>query len=199
MITVIMPLYNQENLFRIGLDSIPPREDIEIIVIDDGSTDNSLNEVRNYQLNSKKNIVVLHNETNKGVAFTTNVGLDNASGDYIVLLGSDGDYFVNFENAISHLTEDLIYFPLRINNGQFWDTKSGSSKFMRREFIGSTRVPLLINCEDNEFYDLLLKKNPSEKYLDKDIMFKHYNYPRKGSLIYNLKNGLNERGEKCQF
>ena len=76
-----MPLYNQERLFKIGLDSIPPREDIEIIIIDDGSTDDSLEEVRNYQLTSPKNITVLRNEKNMGVAYTVNKGIDHAKGE----------------------------------------------------------------------------------------------------------------------
>ena len=96
-LSILVPLFNQPSLFRLGLDSIPPRQDIEIIIVDDGSTDNSLNEVREYQLHSEKNIVILHNRINSGVAFSVNKGLDNANGEYIVLLGSDGDYFVDLE------------------------------------------------------------------------------------------------------
>ena len=194
-LSVIIPLFNQPSLFRVGLDSIPPRDDIEIIVIDDGSTDNSLQEVREYQLHSDKNIAVLHNRINSGVAFTVNKGLDNASGEYIVLLGSDGDYFVDLDNGFNELDgTDLIYFELEINNGSRLNTKTGSSKFMRREFIGDTRVPLLINCEDNAFYELLLKKNPTEKKIDS--MYKHYNYPREGSLVWNVEHKITERAIK---
>ena len=192
-----MPLYNQERLFKIGLDSIPPREDIEIIVIDDGSTDDSLEEVRNYQLTSPKNITVLRNERNMGVAYSVNKGFDHARGEYIVLLGSDGDYFVDLDNALNCLETDLVYFQLQINSGEFLETKSGSSKFMRREFIGDTRCPLIKNCEDNEFYSLLMKKNPTESYLNRNIMYKHYNYPRRGSLVWNVEHGITQRKEKC--
>ena len=192
-----MPLYNQERLFKIGLDSIPPREDIEIIVIDDGSTDDSLEEVRNYQLTSPKNITVLRNERNMGVAYSVNKGFDHAKGEYIVLLGSDGDYFVDLDNALNCLETDLVYFQLQINSGEFLETKSGSSKFMRREFIGDTRCPLIKNCEDNEFYSLLVKKNPTESYLNRNIMYKHYNYPRRGSLVWNVEHGITQRKEKC--
>ena len=192
-----MPLYNQERLFKIGLDSIPPREDIEIIVIDDGSTDDSLEEVRNYQLTSPKNITVLRNERNMGVAYSVNKGFDHAKGEYIVLLGSDGDYFVDLDNALNCLETDLVYFQLQINSGEFLETKSGSSKFMRREFIGDTRCPLIKNCEDNEFYSLLMKKNPTESYLNRNIMYKHYNYPRRGSLVWNVEHGITQRKEKC--
>ena len=194
-LTVLIPLFNQPSLFRLGLDSIPPRQDIEIIVIDDGSTDNSLNEVREYQLHSEKNIVILTNRINSGVAFSVNKGLDNANGEYIVLLGSDGDYFVDLEKAFPHLDgTDLIYFDLEINSGEHLNSKGGSSKFMRREFIGDTRVPLLVNSEDNAFYELLLKKNPTEKYITD--MFKHYNYPREGSLVWDVIHNKTKRGQK---
>ena len=196
-LSVIMPLYNQERLFKIGLDSIPPREDIEIIVIDDCSTDDSLEEVRNYQITSPKNITVLRNEKNMGVAYTVNKGIDHAKGEYIVLLGSDGDYFVGLDNALNCLETDLVYFQLEINSGEFWETKSGSSKFMRREFIGDTRCPLIKNCEDNEFYSLLVKKNPTESFLNRNIMYKHYNYPRRGSLVWDVEHGITQRKEKC--
>lgn len=198
-LTVIMPLYNQETLFRIGLNSIPARDDIEILVIDDGSDDNSLNEARAYQLSSDKNIIVLSNDKNHGVAYTVNRGLDIARGEYIVLLGSDGDYFVNLEKGMEHLDgTDLIYFPLQINSGAFWnpkDSEGGSVKFMRKEFVGGTRNPLIVNCEDNAFHEELKNKKPSEKYLSSDIMYKHYNYPRVGSLIWQLNNGITKRGE----
>lgn len=194
-LSIIMPLYNQQSLFKIGLDSIPARDDIEIIVIDDGSTDDSLMEVREYQMHTPKNITVLRNSENMGVAYTVNKGLDNARGEYVVLLGSDGDYFIDLNRGMGELDgTDLIYFPLRVNDGSFLDNKTGSCKFMRREFIGETRNPLLLNCEDNAFYELLKKKNPSEKTID--CMCKHYNYPREGSLVWQVVHKQAERGQK---
>lgn len=197
-LSVIMPLYNQENLFRIGLDSIPARDDIEIIIIDDGSTDNSLEEARNYQMNTPKNIVILSNLENRGVAYSVNRGLDVATGEYIVLLGSDGDYFVNLGTGMEYLEDfDLVYFNLQVNSGEFWDIVQGSCKFMRRDFIGKTRVPLLHNCEDNAFFKLLMDKHPTEKHLGREIMYKHYNYPREGSLVWQVEHHLVEGGKRC--
>ena len=199
-LTVIIPVYNQENLIKIGLSSIPPRDDIEVIIIDDGSTDGTYNEIRNYQLSSKKNVMIISNFENLGVARSVNKGIDYAFGEYIVLLGADGDYFVNLDKGMEYLDgTDLIYFPLEINSGKIWNPRecaAGSCKFMRREFIGETRNPILKNCEDNEFYKLLKLKNPTEKFLTKEIMYKHYNYPRKGSLVWEVENGLSGRGEE---
>lgn len=191
-VTVIIPVYNQEELVIKAIDSIPKSDDIEIIVIDDGSTDNTWNNVINYMKEYEdQNIVLLYNPTNKGVAYTVNKGYDNATGEYVVLLGSD-DYFYTdkFEQILKQLDgTDLIYFNLQVNNGDVWrltpENKSilcGSVKFMRKDFIGDTRNNIEKRvAEDYEFYQELLKKNPTEKFTD--IIAKHYNYPRKGSLI----------------
>ena len=203
-LSVIMPLYNQEKLFRTGLDSVPKSNDIEIIVIDDCSTDNSLEEVTKYREETGKNIVILHNKTNKGCAYSVNRGIDNAKGEYIIQLDSDGDYFVGLENALYFLTDaDLIYCAFKMNDGVWRQlgfsevgNHSGNFKFMRRDFIGDTREPLLINREDVYFFEDLRAKNPVEKYLDKQIMYVRYNYPREGSMTWNFENGITEWAER---
>lgn len=193
-LSIIIPVYNQEDLIIRALDSIPTRDDIEIIVIDDKSTDKTVSNLFAYMFhNDDKNIILLQNKENKGVGYTVNRGYDKAIGDYVVLLGSD-DYFTEeFEDSLKELDgTDLIYFNLEDNNGKEWvlnkKTKNilvGSVKFMKREFIGNTRNPEIRVAEDYYFYQELMKKKPTEKYLDKVI--KHYNYPRKGSLSYMHK------------
>ena len=192
-LSVIIPCYNQEDLVIDAIHSIPMRNDIEIIVIDDGSTDNSWKNLFLYQKFQNHKLVLLRNDKNRGVAYTVNRGYDIAKGEYVVLLGSD-DYFITdkFEEALDNeLTgEDLIYFDLQINNGDIWKldeyTKEicvGSVKFMKRKFIGDTRCPEDVRKgEDYFFYQELKKKKPTEKFLH--TVLKHYNYPRKGSLTY---------------
>lgn len=199
-----MPLYNQERLFKIGLDSIPKRDDIEIIVIDDCSTDNSLKEVRKYKKETGKNITILHNERNRGIGYSVNRGLDIAKGEYIIQLDSDGDYLVGLERGMEYLDgTDLIYYSIEANSGQFWIINEGNPhhytgavKFMRREFIGDLREPHLENCEDVYFYDMLLNKHPTQKFLPTSVMYLHYNYPREHSLTWNVLHGITPRGMK---
>ena len=194
-LTVIIPVYNQERLIIKALNSIPKRKDIQIIVIDDASTDNTWKNVLDYKarlLRSKRdvNFRLIRNKKNLGVGLTVNKGLDNAEGEYIVLLGSD-DYFYYepFKKAMGELDgTDLIYFDLKINSGDIWkvnnETKNifvGSVKFMRKNFIKDTRNRNLRVCEDLYFFEELKKKNPTERFLG--YVVKHYNYPRKGSLM----------------
>lgn len=199
-ITIIIPVYNQEELLIKALENIPNREDIEIIVIDDASTDNTWNNLLKYRENTNKNIVCLYNKENKGVAYTVNKGLDNATGEYIVLLGSD-DYFYTeqFEKCINMINnEDLIYFNLQTNDGTIFkvnnDTKygyCGSVKFMKRSFIDNIRNIDVKYGEDYYFFRELMKKKPKEKFTN--LVVKHYNYPRENSLSYEQRkaNGNN--------
>lgn len=199
-LSVIVPVYNQEKLVIRALESIPARDDIEIIVVDDGSTDNTWNMLYKWRKNCidlyNQNITLLYNEENKGVGYTVNRGYDVAIGEYVVLLGSD-DYFTdNFEDSLKLLNgADLIYFNLEDNTGKIWkvnkNTKNilvGSVKFMKRSFIGNIRNPEIRAREDAYFYKELMNKKPTEEFTG--IVFKHYNFPRENSLSWLSEKGL---------
>lgn len=199
-VSVVIPVYNQESLIERAIRSIPRRDDIEIIVIDDGSTDDTPNKLVTIGIElNDPNFIVLHNRENMGVGYTVNRGLDIADGEYIVLLGSD-DYFYTdeFLKAMEQLDgTDLVYFDLKVNDGSIFKLTEeskrnlcGSTKFMRKEFVGDTRNPDIRQGEDWYFYDELLKKNPTERFTN--LIVKHYNYPRKGSLTYIAVHGNKE-------
>ncbi|MDD4298973.1 MAG: glycosyltransferase family 2 protein [Bacilli bacterium] len=185
LISVIIPVYNQEVLVKRAIESIP--EEAEIIVVNDCSTDNTLNTLLEY-----KNITILNNEENKGVGYTVNKGLDIAKGKYITFLGSDDFFYEEVNDVIKQLDEtDIVYYNLINNEGMIYelnqDTKfdyCGSTKFIKREFIGQTRCPEIRYAEDQQFYNDLIAKQPTEKFTN--IIAKHYNYPRIDSLT-NLK------------
>lgn len=91
MISVVIPLYNKEKAIVATLQSVLAQTytDFEVVVIDDGSTDNSLNVVRE-RISELENegIRVIHKE-NGGVSSARNRGIKEAKGEYIALL--DGD------------------------------------------------------------------------------------------------------------
>lgn len=199
-VSVVIPVYNQESLIERAIRSIPRRDDIEIIVVDDGSTDDTWNKLVTIGIElNDPNFIVLHNRKNMGVGYTVNRGLDIADGEYIVLLGSD-DYFYTdeFLKAMEQLDgTDLVYFDLKVNDGSIFKLTEeskrnlcGSTKFMRKEFVGDTRNPDIRQAEDWFFYDELLKKNPTERFTN--LIVKHYNFPRKGSLTDIAVNGNKE-------
>lgn len=87
-LTVFMPVYNRENYLKDSISSVLNQdfEDFELLIIDDGSTDKSIEIIKSFKDNR---IRLLKNETNKGVVFTRNRGLEEARGEYILLLDSD--------------------------------------------------------------------------------------------------------------
>ncbi len=96
MISVIIPVYNSEKYILDALCSALVQEvDKEIIVIDDCSTDNSLDTVLSYVkehhniLKDKTRIIVRKNSKNMGVAATRNLGVDISEGEYVAYLDAD--------------------------------------------------------------------------------------------------------------
>ena len=195
-VSVIIPVWNQEDLICRAIESIPVRDDIEIIVIDDGSTDNTWRYISTLY-DREDRIRLYKNDKNLGVGYTVNRGYDLAEGEYVVLLGSD-DFFYSeeFEKIMSYLDgTDLVYFNLQIKNGDIWHINDnnkngyvGSVKFMRRKFIGNTRCPKVRSGEDWFFFKELQSKNPTEKFTD--ITLKFYNFPRQNSLTDLRRRGL---------
>lgn len=91
VISVIVAVYNVETYLAKCIESIQNQtyRNLEIILIDDGSTDGSSEVCDDYSRQDSR-IKVIHRE-NKGIAFTRNQGLDTATGDYITFVDSD-DY-----------------------------------------------------------------------------------------------------------
>lgn len=87
-VSVIMPVYNAEKYVSKAIESILNQSfiDFEFIIIDDGSEDNSLNIIKAYH---DVRIVLIKNETNRGVVYSRNIGLEIAKGEYIALMDAD--------------------------------------------------------------------------------------------------------------
>ena len=127
-ISVIVPVYNVEEYLEECLDSIINQtlEDIEIICVNDGSTDNSLKILKKYA--KKDNRIKIINQKNCGSGCARNSGLNQSQGDYIFFLDSDDFIPLNaleltYDNAISN-NSDLIMFKI----ARFDDFKDDYSK-----------------------------------------------------------------------
>jgi glycosyltransferase involved in cell wall biosynthesis len=95
-VSIIIPFFNTEKYLPLCLDSALTQtfEDFEILAIDDGSSDGSLDIVLEYAKKDKR-IHVFKNVQNSGVSTTANVGIANARGKYIARLDSDDMYEPN--------------------------------------------------------------------------------------------------------
>lgn len=102
MISIIVPVYNSEKYINRCLDSILNQtyKDLEIVLVNDGSTDQSLSILENYAAIDSRIKVV--SQQNQGVAVARNTGLDNATGNYILYVDSD-DWIEN--NMVGGMVE----------------------------------------------------------------------------------------------
>ncbi|MBE7038968.1 MAG: glycosyltransferase [Ruminococcaceae bacterium] len=99
-VSVIVPVYNLEDYIDICMESIVKQsyQNLEIILINDGSLDNSLEKCKEWE--RKDSRVVVINQKNSGVSAARNAGLDAATGKYVTFV--DGDDIIS-KNAISLL------------------------------------------------------------------------------------------------
>lgn len=107
MISIIVPVYNSELYLKKCLDSIISQtyKNIEIICIDDNSSDDSLRILREYEKKDQRIKVI--QKANEGVSLARNVGLDVARGDYILFVDSDDWIDISTcEVALKKITEE---------------------------------------------------------------------------------------------
>lgn len=119
-ISIIIPVYNTGKHIEKCLNSIKNQTrkiDLEVIIINDGSTDNSENIVKQYIEKHKEFLnIKYYSKENEGVAKTRNFGIEKATSDYIMFLDSD-DYIEpeTFETLEKYIEQDidLIKFKLQ--------------------------------------------------------------------------------------
>lgn len=94
LVSVVIPVYNREKTIKRAIDSVlcQTYANLEIIVIDDCSTDNCVKIVNGYQ---DKRIRVICQKEHSGASKARNVGIENAKGEYIAFQDSDDEWCIN--------------------------------------------------------------------------------------------------------
>lgn len=115
-LSIIIPNFNNSNLIEQCVESIGSFENIEVIIIDDKSTDNSSVILKKIK-DKFKDIKIIYNKENLGLGLTRNIGIKESTGDYIMFLDAD-DLFV--ENGICDIKKilkenelDLLHFRFK--------------------------------------------------------------------------------------
>ena len=112
-LSIIIPTYNVENYIHVTLNSLINQsdKDFEIIVVDDGSTDNTYNKVKDLLQTSDIYYRIIKKE-NGGVSSARNRGLFEASGDYVLFLDGDdyvsSDLVITIKNKLEDRTPDIF-------------------------------------------------------------------------------------------
>lgn len=116
MISVIVPVYNAEKYIERCVNSIISQtySDWELFLIDDGSKDNSLKKIKEYEQRDKR-ITAIHQE-NQGAGAARNKGLEFVSGSYVVFVDSDDYIEANYFNLLSKHNEDVVFIDVNRRN-----------------------------------------------------------------------------------
>ena len=174
LISVIIPIYNTEKYLRESLDSVINQsyKNLDIILINDGSTDNSKKICEEYV--NKDSRVRLINQENKGAAIAKNIGLDLIKGDLFTILDSDD---ILHSNNLEILYVNMINTNADIVEGNFTTNLD--------EFNSKSIVKDHINIEDIKIFN-------TEKALEKLIINERchstpWNKLYKTELLKNIK------------
>lgn len=170
-VSVIVPIYNAEKYLIECLESIINQtyKNIEIILINDGSTDNSLNICNRYK---KYNFLKIISQPNQGVSCARNKGLKIASGKYIVFVDSD-DYIA--PNMIEELVKGITKTDIAIceYNELYKDNVIPIKIDNKLTSINQEEAILLTFANAGGYlWNKIFKKDIIEKnnlYFDKDI------------------------------
>ena len=103
-VSVIMPVYNAEDYLKMAIESILSQTltDLELVCVDDGSTDKSLDIIKEFQKNDAR--VRIITENNAGVSAARNKGLARARGEYILFFDADDFCEANFVEKLYTLS-----------------------------------------------------------------------------------------------
>ena len=208
-ISIIIAVYNIENYIRKCLDSVISLDgdDIEILIVDDGSSDNSLKICKEYQKKDKR-IRIIHQE-NKGLSSSRNVGIDNAKGEYIWFI--DGDDYLP-KNALKPIRKyldkyDIICFNynnvyndkvIKDKNLKKYDDvhakyilsfPSACNKVFKRKLFNNDRFPE--DCCYNDVYIIPTLATKTDKIIFIDDCLYNYVY-RDKSLSHSRKFNLSD-------
>lgn len=117
IVSIIIPIFNSENYLEKCINSIINQsyKDIEVILINDGSTDSSLEICEKYAIKDKR--IKIINKENTGVSNSRNIGINNAKGKYIFFIDSD-DYLELdcIQKLIEKQKKDDVLVRTKFNN-----------------------------------------------------------------------------------
>ena len=207
-VSVIVPIYNVEKYLEKCINSLLSQtlEDIQIILVNDGSKDNSGNIAKECEKNNKNRIIYVEKE-NGGLSDARNYGLKYATGDFIAFLDSD-DYIEKnayeemynkaIEENADYVECDFIWeFPNKIRVDKQYPYKNKKemlsfvrvvawNKLIKRQLITDNNLefPKGLRYEDIEFTYKLIPFINKFAYVDKPFI--HY-VQRKGSIA-NVQN-----------
>jgi len=175
-ISVIVPVYNVEKYLERCIESILNQtyKNIEIIIVDDGSVDNSSYICEKYK--KVDNRVKVFHKNNEGVSSARNLGLKQSTGKYILFVDSD-DYLDI--NMIQKLYYNITKHNVDISICEYYLVEENKSIVQKKNSIFNQ----ILNKE--QFYDFILKDNAFGGYLFNKLIKRELFYNHNNMLLFN--------------
>lgn len=157
LISVIIPIYNVEKFLKYSLESVINQtyKNLEIILINDGSTDASKEICKEYEQKDKR--IKLINQDNKGISAARNIGLKVASGEYIGFLDADdvisAQFFECLYKLIKQTAADIAECAfIRISEKDLFDGKTIFDNIDNLNYITTNSFGALNRINNEETY-----------------------------------------------
>ena len=198
IVTIIVPVYNAEKYLDRCLESLVNQtvSDIEIILVDDGSIDDSLSICKKWA--TKDNRITIIEQDNSGVSVARNKGIEKSKSEFILLLDSD-DWF-DFDTVEVLLKEqrkfnsDCVVFGFKQTSGNIWAPNINkvykSLVELKNDFTFWLNTELL-SSSVNKLYkkDLIKRLYPVDMAFGEDLLFS-LDYLDQSKCVSFIKNPL---------
>lgn len=127
--SIIIPHHNESALLQRLLSTIPNRADLEIIVVDDASTENEVKELTKLE-NSRSDLKIIYHNTNIGGGGARNIGLSFASGRYVIFSDSD-DFFLpslnkKLEQYRNYFADLIVFNAISLDSEKYLNSNRAS-------------------------------------------------------------------------
>lgn len=175
LVSIIIPVYNAAKTLHNSLESLRNQsyETLELLFIDDGSTDDSLGLLEEFEKslslsNPRMRVKILKNETNKGVATSRNRGLEEASGMYVYYV--DADDWVDRE-AVSKMVERAVNDDADIVGIDWWLSFDNGARLMKQPDFSTPLEALRFMMTGRMRWNLWLFLVKRSLYVDYGVRF----------------------------
>lgn len=156
--SVIIPCYNASSVIRRGLEALNNQscKDFEVVIVDDCSTDDSVDVIRACQEEFTITIKLLRNERNSGPGISRNNGIKAAQGEYLCFLDADdyfdSTYFECLSKQIEATDSDIVYFGnYHVVGDQY--RKRPVKNYTKEEYIALVSGSLCKFCSRKSLWD----------------------------------------------
>lgn len=148
--SIVIPLYNKQDYIERAINSVLNQlgnndREYEVIVVDDGSVDDSLAIVKRIQQVLDHDVIKVFSHVNSGVSATRNKGIELASADYIAFLDADDTYEPHFLNEIEGMINAFAEAAMLATAYCFVDTATGAKRVARIAGITTGIGPQRLN------------------------------------------------------